>query len=67
MVIMVMMIIMMVIDFFQTTEEMEQTKLSENKLSVSLKEKSDELEILSANLEETKSELQKKVLNLKTN
>jgi hypothetical protein len=58
---------MMVIDIIQTTEEMEQTKLNESKLSVALKEKSDELEILSANLEETKSELQKKVRNLATN
>jgi hypothetical protein len=58
---------MMVIDIIQTTEEMEQTRLNENKLSVAFKEKSDELEILSANLEETKSELQKKVPNLATN
>jgi hypothetical protein len=41
---------------------LEQSRLDENKLSVSLKEKSDELQNISGNLEETKSELQKKVL-----
>ncbi|CAB4028110.1 Hypothetical predicted protein, partial [Paramuricea clavata] len=44
----------------EITEELEQSRLDENKLSVSLKEKSDELQNISGNLEETKSELQKK-------
>lgn len=52
---------MFLLNLFQVHEELEQAKLNENKLSVALKEKKDELTNVTQTLDDTRTELKNKV------